>query len=125
MMRRREFITLIGGAAVWSLTLQAQQSGRLPRIGVLVGYAHKDPLAEAHIVAFRQGLQQLGWRENTIHIDIRFAAADPDRMRAYAAELVEAAPEVILTMTTPVTTAVLSRVPENPCRFRHCFRSGR
>jgi putative tryptophan/tyrosine transport system substrate-binding protein len=116
-MRRREFITLLGGAAMWPLTLQAQQSGRLPRIGVLVGYAHKDPLAEAHIVAFRQGLQQLGWRDDTIQIDIRFSAADPDRMRAYAAELVEAAPEVILTMTTPVTAAVLRETRKIPVVF--------
>jgi hypothetical protein len=63
MSTRREFITLIGGAvAAWPLESLAQHSERLPHVGVLVGFAENDPLAEAHIAAFRQGLQQLGLR---------------------------------------------------------------
>jgi putative ABC transport system substrate-binding protein len=66
---------------------------------------------------FGRGLQQLGWRDDIIQIDIRFGAADPDRIRAYAAELVKAAPEVILTMTTPVTAAVLRETRKIPLVF--------
>ena len=77
-MRGREFITLLGGAAAaWPLAAQAQQGERERRIGVLVGFAENDPLAEAHIAAFREGLQQLGWREGAIRIDVRFAGCRP------------------------------------------------
>jgi putative ABC transport system substrate-binding protein len=105
--KRREFITLLGGAAAWPVSARAQQFGAVRRIGVLVGYSESDPLVEPRVTAFQQGLQDLGWREgDNIRIDIRFAAADPDRMRTYAAELVGMAPDVILAMTTPVTTAL-------------------
>ena len=125
-MKRREFITLLGGAtAAWPFAARAQHGERVPRIGVLVGFAENDPLAEAHIAAFREGLQQLGWRQGAIRIDLRYAAADADRMRAYAAELVGAAPEVILAQTTPVTAALSARDPENPDRFCHRFGPGR
>ena len=62
----------------------AQHGARVPHIGVLVGFAENDPLAEAHIAAFPEGLQQLGLREGSIRIDVRYAAADADRMRKYA-----------------------------------------
>jgi putative tryptophan/tyrosine transport system substrate-binding protein len=81
MMKRREFITLLGGAAAtWPLESPAQHSERLPHVGVLVGFAENDPLAEAHIAAFQQGLQQLGLREGAFRIDLRYAAADADRI---------------------------------------------
>jgi putative tryptophan/tyrosine transport system substrate-binding protein len=118
MMRRREFITLLGGAAVaCPIAARAQHGERIPRIGVLVGFAENDPLAEAHIAIFREGLQQLGWREATIRIDVRFAGADPDRMRAYATELVKSAPDVILAQTTPVTAALLRETRKIPIVF--------
>jgi ABC-type uncharacterized transport system substrate-binding protein len=118
MMRRREFITLLGGAAVaCPIAARAQHGERVPRIGVLVGFAENDPLAEAHIAIFREGLQQLGWREATIRIDVRFAGADPDRMRAYATELVKSAPDVILAQTTPVTAALLRETRKIPIVF--------
>ena len=116
-MRRREFITLLSGAAAWPLAARAQQGERVPRVGVLVGYAEKDPVAEPRITAFRQGLHQLGWREGTLRIDVRFAAADPDRMRTYAAELVGMAPDVILSMRTPVTAALLRETRKVPIVF--------
>jgi putative ABC transport system substrate-binding protein len=117
-LKRREFITLIGGAAVaWPIAARAQHAERIPRIGVLVGFAENDPLAEAHIAAFREGLRQLGWKEATIRFDVRFAGADPDRMRAHATELVGVAPDVILAQTTPVTAALLRETRKIPIVF--------
>src|SRR5262245_23806778 len=116
-IQRREFITLVGGAAACPIAARAQQGERVPRVGVLVGYAKKDPVAEPRITAFRQGLHQLGWREGTLRIDVRFAGADPDRMRTYAAELVGMAPDAILSMTTPVTAALLRETRKVPIVF--------
>jgi putative ABC transport system substrate-binding protein len=98
-MRRREFMTLIGGAAVaWPIAVHAQQPDRVRRIGMLMSTAAGDPEGQARVAAFVQGLQQLGWTEggNNIRIDIRWGAGDADRFRRYAAELVALAPDVIL-----------------------------
>jgi putative ABC transport system substrate-binding protein len=98
MMRRREFIAGLGGAAALPLATRAQQPGRMRRIGVLMGYAASDPAAQALVAAFRHELRGVGWIEGgNIRIDERWAAAaDIDLMRAYAAELVKLKPEVIL-----------------------------
>jgi putative ABC transport system substrate-binding protein len=76
--RRRDFITLLGGAAAaWPLAAHAQQGERMRRIGVLMGYAESDLEAQAWVAAFREGLQKLGWAEGrNIRIDLRWAAAD-------------------------------------------------
>ena len=97
-MRRREFITLLGGAAVaWPLAARAQQADRMPRVGVLVSRIADDPEEQARLAAFVQGLQELGWTEGrNVRIDYRWAAADADRSRTYAAELVALAPDVIV-----------------------------
>jgi putative ABC transport system substrate-binding protein len=117
-MRRREFITLIGGAASWPLVARAQPAERVRRIGVLVGLAENDPIAQPRIAAFQRGLQELGWREGqNVRVDFRFAAADPERMKAYASELVELAPDAILAMTTPVTAALLRQTRTIPIVF--------
>src|SRR5262252_2623566 len=85
--RRREFITLLGGAAAWPLAARAQQ--REPRIGMLMPYAANDPQAQIRNAAFLQGLQQLGWTVGqNIQIDYRWAAGSMDDTRKYAAELV-------------------------------------
>jgi len=97
-MRRREFITLVGGAAVaWPLDASAQQPARMRRIGSLMGQAADDPVAQIRNAAFLQGLQELGWTvgRNT-QIEYRWAGGDANRMRRYAAELVALAPDVIL-----------------------------
>ena len=97
-MRRREFITLVGGAAAgWPLAARAQQPGRMRRIGSLMGQAADDPLAQVRNAAFLQGLQELGWTvgRNT-QIEYRWAAGDANRIRRYATELVALAPDVIL-----------------------------
>jgi putative ABC transport system substrate-binding protein len=116
--RRRQFITLLGGAAAWPLSARAQQSGQVRRVGVLVGYAESDLMAQHRISAFQRGLQELGWREgHNIRLDVRFAAADPDRMRAYATELVGMLPDVILAQTTPITAALLRQSRTIPIVF--------
>jgi ABC-type uncharacterized transport system substrate-binding protein len=96
-MRRREFITLVGGAAVWPLVARAQQPERMRRVGVLMALASDDPEGQARLVAFVQGLQELGWTDGrNVRIDTRWAAGDAERFRRYAAELIALAPDVIL-----------------------------
>ena len=97
-MKRREFITLLGGAAAaWPLAARAQQPERMRRIGVLMSLAADDPEGQARVAAFLQGLQQLGWTDGrNVRIDTRWGAGDADRSRKYAAELVALAPDVIL-----------------------------
>src|SRR6266511_4046468 len=106
-MRRREFITLIGGAAVaWPFAARAQQSERVRRIGLLMAAAD-DSEGQARVTALKQGLQELGWTDGrNIQIETRFGAADAGRIRAHAAELVALAPEVIVAHTTPVIRAL-------------------
>ena len=98
MIRRREFITLLGSAAAaWPLPTRAQQRERMWRIGVLMNQAADDPEGQARLVAFVQGLQQLGWTDRrNVHIDTRWAAGDAERMRKYAAEFAALAPDVVL-----------------------------
>jgi putative ABC transport system substrate-binding protein len=102
-MRRRAFITLLGGAAVaWPLAARAQQGERMRRIGVLQPLAVDDPESLVRVTAFAQGLQQFGWTDGrNVRIDTRWAAGDADRYRRYAAELVALAPDVILASSSP------------------------
>ena len=102
-MKRREFITLLGGAAaVWPLAARAQQPERVRRIGVLMTLAADDPEGQTRLVAFVQGLQQLGWTVGrNMRIDTRWAGGDAERIRTYAAELVALSPDVILAAGGP------------------------
>jgi putative ABC transport system substrate-binding protein len=97
-LRRREFITLLGGAAVaWPIAARAQQGDRVRRIGVLMSQAADDAEGQARLAAFLQGLQQLGWIDGrNMRIDTRWGAGDADRTRKYAAELVALAPDIIV-----------------------------
>ena len=107
-MKRRDFITLLGGAAVtWPLAARAQQTERMRRIGVLMGGAGSDPVDQARLAAFLDGLQQLGWTDGrNVRIDTRWPAGDADRNRTYAAELVGLAPDVILaSASAPIVFA--------------------
>ena len=108
-VRRREFLALIGGTIAASPTVAgAQTSNRLPRVGMLVGYAEKDPDTQARLDAFRQGLDALGWREgHNILIDYRFAPANPDQAQSFAKELVALRPDALVGNSTPATVALL------------------
>ena len=99
-LKRREFITLLGGAAAtWPLAARAQQGERVRRIGVLMSFAADDPEGKAQTAAFVQGLQQLGWTDGrNVRIDYRHGLGNADDTRKYAAELVALAPEVILAI---------------------------
>jgi putative tryptophan/tyrosine transport system substrate-binding protein len=97
-MRRREFITLVGGAAAaWPSKGRAQQADRVRRIGVLTTGASDDPEQQARVVVFRQALQELGWTDGSnLRIDQRWGAGNADNVRQYAVELAALAPDVIL-----------------------------
>jgi putative ABC transport system substrate-binding protein len=107
-MKRREFISFLGGAAViWPLVARAQQADRPRRIGVLIGYAEDDPETKARLVAFRQRLEKRGWSEGrNVHIETRFAGSDSNLYRPLAKELIATQPDVILAHTTQVGLAL-------------------
>jgi putative tryptophan/tyrosine transport system substrate-binding protein len=107
MSTRRQFITVLGGAAAWPLAARAQQPERMRRIGVLINLTADDPEGRARLAAFLEGLRELGWTDGrNIQIETRFGGGDVGRIRAHAAELVALAPDVIVANTTPVTRAV-------------------
>ena len=117
-MRRREFISLLGGAAAWPLAARAQQPDRMRRIGGLISLAENDPEGQARIAAFLRGLQQLGWTDGrNVHIDYRWGAGDPDRYRTYATELVALAPDVILASGGSVVPSLLQATRTVPIVF--------
>ena len=117
-MRRREFITLLGGAATWPLATHAQQPGRMRLIGVLVGYAESDRAAQSYVAAFRGALEKLGWTEgNSLRIELRWSTGDANRIRTFAKELVDLRPDVILSITTPATAAVQRETQTIPIVF--------
>jgi putative tryptophan/tyrosine transport system substrate-binding protein len=118
-MRRREFITLLGGAAAtWPVAGRAQQRDRVRLIGVLMGYAESDPAVQSYLAAFLAALAKLGWREGgNLRIELRWGAADSDRIRACAKELVELRPDAILGVTTPVISALARETQTIPIVF--------
>src|SRR5215467_5649976 len=118
-MRRREFITLLGGAAAaWPLAARAQQPERMRRIGVLMPLAEDDPEGQSRLRAFVQGLQELGWTDGrNLRINIRWSAGDAERVRRYAAELAALAPDVILAGGTASLAALLQATRMVPIVF--------
>jgi putative ABC transport system substrate-binding protein len=106
-LRRREVLTLFGGAAtIWSLGVRAQQPVRVKQIGILIGTT-KDELTQSYVRALEMGLQELGWFDGrTLHIEYRWARGDPDRIHAFAKELVALAPDLIVGVMTPVVAAL-------------------
>ncbi len=118
-MNRREFITLLGGAAAaWPMAARAQQADRMRRIGVLIPTAVDDPETHSRLTALLHELQSLGWTNGrNIHIDIRSSASDAERIRNYTAELVTLRPDVILAVGSPATRALLQASRAVPIVF--------
>jgi putative tryptophan/tyrosine transport system substrate-binding protein len=117
-LKRRSFITLLGGVAAWPLAVRAQQPEQVRRIGALMGFAENDPQSQAEITAFREELGKVGWTEGrNIKIDVRWAAADIESMKRFAKELVELQPDLILTSSTPATGVMLQHTSIIPIIF--------
>ena len=117
-MRRRKFITFLGGAAVWPLAAHAQQGERVRRIGVLMAFDDNDSRAKVWLARFIQGLSELGWTAGrNLQMDVRWAGDDVERMRMFAKELVNLQPDVILAFGTPVTAALKRETRTIPIVF--------
>jgi putative ABC transport system substrate-binding protein len=118
-MRRRAFISLLGGAAIaWPLAARAQQGERVRRIGALIAYAEDDPETKARLAGFRRGLERRGWSEGrNVRIDTRFAAGGTDPYRPLAKELIALQPDVILAHTTPIAAALQRETQAIPIVF--------
>jgi putative ABC transport system substrate-binding protein len=118
-MRRREFITLLGGAAAWPLSARAQQPGRMRRVGVLMNLAEDDPASTPRLVAFQQGLQKLGWTDGrNIHLDVRFVLPENEQqVQMLANELLALSPDVVVAPSTPLTAAFLRESRNVPIVF--------
>ena len=115
-MRRRNFIAgLASTAAAWPVAAHAQRPDRLRRIGVLIGFAENDPAVQSWLAAFRGALTKLGWTEGSnLRIELRWAGDDSDKMKTFAKELVDLRPDAILSVTTPVTGALVRETQTIP-----------
>ena len=114
-MKQREFIGIAGGAVAWPFAVRAQQPGQMRRIGVLIGFAENDPAVQSWLAAFRGALTKLGWTEGSnFRIELRWAGDDSDKMKTFAKELVDLRPDAILSVTTPVTGALVRETQTIP-----------
>ena len=117
-LRRREFITLLGGAATWPLTARTQQAGGMRRIGVLMAYEESIAEAQAWVAAFREEFRKLGWTESgDFQIDVRWATGDKATIARFAKEMVASQPDLILSSSTPTTAALLEQTRTIPIVF--------
>jgi putative ABC transport system substrate-binding protein len=117
-MKRRDFLTLLGGAAAWPLAARAQQGGRIRRIGVLMPGDENLPGAKTFVSEFPQALTDLGWTDGrNMRIDLRWAGSDVNRIRALAQELVGLQPDIILASTAPATIALQRETRTIPIVF--------
>jgi putative ABC transport system substrate-binding protein len=118
MIRRREFITLLGGAAAWPLAAGAQQPERMRRVGLLLLAQENDPASQAGVAAFRDGIQKLGWTDGqNLQIDYRLIAGDFEKLRIGTAELLRLAPDVVVTSASPPLVAVQQATRTTPIVF--------
>src|SRR5262249_41866087 len=107
-LKRREFITLLGGAVAWPMVARAQPGESMRRIGALIASAADDSVFQARVAAFQQGLAQLGWTDGrNVRLDIRWATTNADDLRRHATELAALAPDVLVAATGTATTAPL------------------
>src|SRR4029078_9502350 len=118
IMRRREFFATLGGALAVPLVAQAQPARSVRQVGVLMGFPEQDTQAQSYVRAMQQKLESLGWAENrNIHITYRWAGGDPDVTRAFAKELVQLSPSVIVTSTNQVTEIMRRETKKNTIVF--------
>ena len=118
MIPRRDFITLLGGAAAWPLAVRAQQGNRVRRIGVLVAGDENDPMMKPRVFAFERALSDLGWTNGrNLRMDLRWGGDDTNRTRAFAEELVGLQPDIILASTTVATVALQRETRTIPIVF--------
>jgi ABC-type uncharacterized transport system substrate-binding protein len=120
-MRRRDVITLVGGVGAWVLALHAataQPSDRMRRIAMLGGFAANDPEAQGRVAALQQGLKELGWTESrNLSIEFRWGTGGAAQMRAFARELIDLKPDLIVGMTTPAVAALMQETNTVPILF--------
>src|SRR5260370_13863344 len=117
-MKRREFITLIGGAAFAASGAARAQADRVRHVGILMGYAEDEPDTRARVAAFREALEPLGWKEGrNVALTYRFGVGDIDRVRGYAKQLVGLNPDLIVCETTPTLKAVADHATTIPVVF--------
>jgi len=118
-MKRREFITLLGGTvAAWPLAARAQQPTKVPRIGVLLGLGENDPEAKTRVKAFRLGMRDLGWIEGrNVQIEYRFTGSKLEAINKHVAEVVRLAPDVIVANTTPIMAVLRQATSTIPIVF--------
>src|SRR5215831_10630968 len=117
-MRRREFITLLGGAAAWPLSAEAQGSKQVPRIGVLMELAETDSQARSSVAALQRALRRLGWIDGrNLELKYRWTSNDPVLVWRFAKELVELRPDVIVTHSTPGVSTLLGQTRSIPIVF--------
>jgi putative ABC transport system substrate-binding protein len=117
-MKRRDFITLLGGATAWPLAARAQQGDRMRRVGVLTSGTSDDPETKSLLAVFQRTLQERGWIEGrTIQFEYRFAGDDADLRRTYAVELAAKAPDVIVAGSLPVAQALKEATTTIPIVF--------
>jgi putative ABC transport system substrate-binding protein len=117
-MRRRDFVTLLGGTMIWPRAARAQRPDRLTRIGVLMGIGENDPEAGPRVEALEQGLRDLGWvKGRNLQLDYRWTAGDPDRAELFAKEIVALKPDVIVVHSTPCVKALRQLTTTIPMVF--------
>jgi putative ABC transport system substrate-binding protein len=117
-MRRREFITLLGGTAIWPVVAGAQQGDRLRRVGVLLAFLESDAQVQTWTKALETSLQELGWNSGrNIQLDYRWAGPNPDRLRAAAEELVRLSPDILVPVATPALIAAQHATGSIPIVF--------
>src|SRR5215813_12536986 len=117
-MKRREFITLLGGAMAWPLAARAQQGERLRRVGVLMSYVESDSEAQQQARAFSQSLEALGWTDGSnIALDYRWRGPSPAQLQAPAVKLVQLNPDVLLAGATPAAIALKNATRSIPIVF--------
>src|SRR5262249_34205386 len=125
-LKRRDFITLLGGAVAWPLSARAQQQDRPRQVAILFGgFSESDPEPRARIKAFKEQLQELGWTDGgNIRVQARMGRGMPDQVRAYAAELVGMMPDVLAANSGPALAALLRQTRTIPIVFASILATG-